>query len=445
MKDERIGTWNWDPAHFQRRSRREFLYIGLVGGIGLKLGDFFAMTARASAKEGKQLQAKAQSVINIFLPGGISAQESFDPKPFAPIEYRGPMDSIDTKIEGCRFGESLKQTAKIADRLTIIRSMTHGEAAHERGTHNMFTGYRPSPALQFPSFGSVVSHELGPRKNLPPYVCIPNQPNPYAGCGYLSTAFGPFSVGSDPNSKDFTVRDLNLPSGVTPEHFEKRKALLATVDNHFRTLEKSDALDAMDTFYQRAYGLISSKEAREAFNLGAESDSLKDDYGRTEAGQRMLLARRLVESGVRFVSLTAGGWDHHAKIKDGIEKNLVPFDKAFSALIRDLESRGLLDSTLVMVTSEFGRTPKINKDAGRDHYPRVFSVVLAGGGVKRGYVHGSSDATSTAPDENPLSVEDFATTIYNQIGIDAEKELMAPGDRPIEIVNGGKVVTEMLA
>lgn len=445
MNDKKIGTWNWDPAHFKRRSRREFLYVGLVGGLGLKLGDMFAMNARAQQKSGRKIAAKAQSIIHIFLPGGISAQESFDPKPFAPIEYRGPADSIPTKLEGVRFSEHLKHTAKIADKITVIRSMTHGEAAHERGTHNMFTGYRPSPALNYPSFGSVISHELGPRKNLPPYVCIPQQPNPYAGSGYLSSAFGPFSVGSDPNNKDFSVRDLSLPGGVTPEHFEKRKNLLATVDSHFRSLEKSDALDAMDTFYQRAYSLISSQEAREAFNLSAEPEKLRDEYGRTEAGQRMLLARRLVESGVRFVSMTTGGWDHHAGIKDAMAKGLPPVDQAYAALIRDLDQRGMLDNTLVMLTSEFGRTPKINKDAGRDHYPRVFSIVMAGGGFKRGHVYGTTDATATSPDENPLHVEDFAMTIYNQLGIDADKELMAPGDRPIEIVAGGKVVTDLLA
>ena len=440
-----VGTWRADPWHFRRASRRDFLRVGVLGGLGLSLGDFFTLRARAEQKTGVLKDGPAKSVINIFLPGGMAAQESFDPKPYSPIEYRGPLGSIDTALEGVRFGEHLKETAKVADKLVIVRSMTHGEAAHERGTHNMFTGYRPSPALQYPSMGSVVANQLGSRKNLPPYVCIPNLPNPYAGSGYLSSAFGPFSLGSDPAAKDFTVRDLTLPQGMTPEHFEQRKTMLAAVDKHFRTLEASDALDAMDSFYQRAYGLISSAEARAAFDLKAEPDALKDEYGRTEAGQRLLLARRLVEAGVRFVSLTTGGWDHHQKIKDGIENGLPPLDKAFAALIRDLTSRGLLDSTLVLITTEFGRTPKINKDAGRDHYPKVFSIVMAGGGLKKGLVYGASDATSSAPDSDPVHVEDFATTVYNQIGIPADMELMAPGNRPIEIVKGGEVLTDIIA
>jgi hypothetical protein len=323
--------------------------------------------------------------------------------------------------------------------------MTHGEAAHERGTHNMFTGYRPSPALQYPSMGSVVSHEFGPRNNLPPYVCVPSLPNPYAGSGYLSSAYGPFSLGADPSDKNFQVRDLNLPDGVDTARFSRRQTMLQTVDDHFRQLEKTDALDAMDSFYQRAYAMISSKEAREAFNVQAEPDAIKDEYGRNTAGMRMLMSRRLVEAGVRFVSMTYGSWDHHASLVNGFKNQMPPFDKALATLIIDLERRGLLDSTLVMVTTEFGRSPKVNKDNGRDHYPKVFSIALAGGGIKKGQIYGSSDATSIEPDRDPLNVADLATTIYNQLGIVADKELMAPGGRPIEIVDGGKVVNGLLA
>ena len=233
------------------------------------------------------------SLIHIFLPGGMAHQESWDPKPLAPIEYRGPLGTVDTKIPGIKFSQNLAQTAQIADKLTIVRGMTHGEAAHERGTHNMFTGYRPSPALSYPSFGSVISHEFGPRKNLPPYVCVPSMPNEFAGSGYLSSAYGPFSLGSDPADANFQVKDLVLPGGMSTERFAKSKTMLQSVDAHFRTLEKSDALDAMDTFYQRAYGLLSSAEAREAFNMKAEPDAIKDAYGRNPAGMRMLLARRL--------------------------------------------------------------------------------------------------------------------------------------------------------
>ena len=227
----------------------------------------------------------------------------------------------------------------------------------------------------------------------------------------------------------------NLPS---------RRSMLAAVDDHFRKLEKSDALDAMDSFYQRAYGLISSKQAREAFDVNNEPSSLKDMYGRNEAGMRMLMSRRLVEAGVRFVSMTYGGWDHHANIKAGFERQIHTFDQAYAALITDLDQRGLLASTLVMVTTEFGRTPKINKDNGRDHWPKVFSILLAGGGIKRGQIYGASDPTASEPYADPLTVADMATTMYNQLGINADKELLAPGNRPIEIVKDGKVVQDLL-
>lgn len=426
-------------------NRRDFVYAGLVGGLGLSMGDILKLQAESP----KQISAKAQSIIHIYLPGGAAAQETWDPHPNAPVEYRGPLKSIPTVIPGVHFSEHLTKTAKIADKLTIVRSMTHGEAAHERGTISMFTGYRPSPALEYPSFGSVVAHELKDRNNLPAYVCVPqkigNNGTDPADTGYLSKAYGPFSLGSDPASEGFKVRDLNLPDHITPERFEKRRSILDTVDSHFKYLESSDSLAAMDEFYQKAYAMISSPSAREAFNLNKESQKLRESYGLNQAGQRLLMARRLVESGVRFVSVTYGGWDMHTGIGKGIEKQLPAFDQAYSMLIKDLEQRGMLDSTLVLVSSEFGRTPKINKDAGRDHWPRVFSIVFAGGGFKKGYVYGSSDATGGDVEDKPLSVENMAATMYHQIGIDPDKALMAPGGRPSAIVKDGKVVEEMLA
>jgi hypothetical protein len=309
----------------------------------------------------------------------------------------------------------------------------------------MFTGYRPSPALVFPSMGSVVSHEFGPRNNLPPYICIPSQPTTYAGSGYLSSAFAPFSLGSDPANPGFTVQDLSLPGGVDNKRFTTRRTMLDAVNEHFSKKEKADGLEAMDTFYQRAYSLISSQKAREAFNINAEPAKIRDEYGRNAAGQRMLMARRLVAAGVRFVSLTYGGWDMHVSIKASMAGQMPEFDKAFATLIRDLDRNGLLDSTLIMVSSEFGRTPKVNGTAGRDHWPKVFSVVLAGGGVKRGFVYGSSDATASEPENDPLSVEDLAMTVYRQIGIDGTKKLMAPGDRPIDIVREGSIRKDLIA
>jgi hypothetical protein len=423
--------------------RRGFLTVGAIGGLGLTLGDLFRIQA-ARASDPAAKEAAATSVISIFLPGGFAQQETFDPKPHAPVEYRGPLGSIDTVLPGVRFGELLQHTAKVADKLAICRSLTHGEAAHERGTHNMFTGYRPSPALQYPSFGAVVSHELGSRENLPAYVCIPAQPNEFAGSGYLSPAYAGFSLGADPADPKFRVRDLNLPAGIDVARFEKRRRMLDVVNDHFRQKEQSDALDALDTFYQRAYGLISSTKAQEAFDMAREPDAIKDEYGRNQAGMRMLLARRLVESGVRFVTLTYGSWDHHDNIAGNMKTTMPAFDQGFAALVRDLERRGLLASTLVCVTTEFGRTPKINPTAGRDHWPKVFSIAMAGGGIKGGIVHGSSDATASEPEDDPLTIEDWATTVYDRLGIDARKELMAPGGRPVEIVDGGKVRSQLL-
>jgi uncharacterized protein (DUF1501 family) len=445
-KSTSVVTWRDDPAHF-RPSRREILQVGTIGALGLTLGDFFRLKTAAADDDtaGGPKEGTAKSVIHIFLPGGIAHQETWDPKPNAPIDYRGEMGSIDTKLSGVRFNELLKQTAQIADKITVCRSMTHGEAAHERGTQNMFTGYRPSPALVYPSFGSVVSHEFGPRENLPPYVCIPNLSAPDAGSGYLSSSYGPFSLGADPENRNFSVRDLNLPGGVDDARFASRRNLLEIVNQHFSSLEKSDKLTAMDTFYDRAYSLISSQKAREAFNIKAEPDALRNEYGRNAAGQRMLLARRLVESGVRFVTLTYGGWDHHAQVKNGMNQQLPAFDQGFAALIRDLDQRGLLDSTLVMVSSEFGRTPKVNRDAGRDHWPKVFSIVLAGGGIKKGSVYGSSDPTAAEPDTDPLALQDLSATLYQCLGINGEKRLMAPGNRPVRIVDNGKPRAELLA
>jgi uncharacterized protein (DUF1501 family) len=427
-------------------TRRGFLAVGALTGLGLTLADLFKIQqARAEQKNYDFIEAKAKSVIHIFLPGGIAHQETFDPKPYAPIEYRGELGSIPTKIPGEAFCETLPQTAQIADKITVIRSMSHGEAAHERGTHNMFTGSKPSPALVYPSMGSVISHEYGPRNNLPPYVCIPGQPTEFAGTGYLSSSFGPFSLGSDPASPNFTVRDLNLPGGIDMARFERRRSALEAVNDYFAKKEKADTLSAMDTFYDRAYSLISSQQAREAFNIAAEPEAVRNEYGRNDAGQRMLMARRLVAAGVRFVTLTYGGWDMHVNITAGMRGSMPAFDQAYAALIRDLDRMGLLKDTLVMVSSEFGRTPKINGTAGRDHWPKVFSVVLAGGGVKQGSIFGASNAVASEPEKDEIGPTDLATTLFYQMGIIADKELMAPGNRPIEIVDGGKVRKELLA
>ena len=296
-------------------NRRGFIQSGAVFGITLP--------ALLANQEGV---AKAKSLIHVYLPGGMATQEAWDPKPFSPLEYRGPFSAIDTNVTGLRFSETMKDMAKVADKITVIHSMTHGEAAHDRGTQNMFTGYKPSPALKYPSFGAVVSHELGARKDMPPYICIPKLPNPHANAGYLSPAYGPFGLGSDPASANFKVRDIALPDGISEERFLKRRSLLDIVDSGFNGAESSKQLEAMNSFYQDAYGMISSPEARAAFDINREGDNTKRKYGENSAGMRMLMARRLIESGVRLVTLTYGGWDHHNNILKSFKKNIEVFD-----------------------------------------------------------------------------------------------------------------------
>jgi hypothetical protein len=418
-------------------NRRSFIQSGAIGSLTLP--------QLLEAGGDNHLVAKAKSLIHVYLPGGMAHQESWDPKPYSPLEYRGPFSAINTTVDGLQFGEVMKDMAKIADKITVIHSMTHGEAAHDRGTQNMFTGFKPSPAINYPSFGTVVTHELGTRQSLPPYICIPTAPNPHAGTGYLSPAYGPFGLGSDPASTNFKVRDIALPDGISEDRFIRRRSLLDMVDDSFNATESSKQLEAMNSFYQDAYSMIASRHAREAFDISKEKDKTKRRYGENTAGMRMLMARRLVEAGVRLVTLTYGGWDHHNNIlKSFGDRNGPELDRALAALITDLDERGLLDDTLVMVTSEFGRTPKINTNAGRDHWPRVFSAVLAGGGIKRGYVHGASDATATQPEESPTTPADLAATIYNQLGVDIHKKLMASGGRPIDIVYNGDIIKDII-
>lgn len=427
-------------------ARRDFLRVGMLASLGITLGDFLRLRqAQADQKWYESKEGTAKGVIQIVLPGGMAHQESWDPKPEAPLEYRGPFGVAKTSLRGVVVNENFSRLAKLADRLTLIRSIAGKEADHGRASYAMFTGYRKSPAIEHPSLGAVVSHELGSRHNLPPYVAIPNA-NEYAGTGYLGSQFGPFGIGSDPGRSNYQVRDLMLPPGVDDHRFGTRQRIRSVVDEHFRSIaRKAEALGAMDEFYQRAYAMISSPAAREAFDIGQESAATKALYGANDAGLRFLLARRLIEAGVRFVTVAYGGWDHHAGIENAMRRQAPQLDQALAGLISDLDDRGMLDSTLVMVTSEFGRTPKINATAGRDHYPRVYSALLAGGGFRRGLVYGSSNSTASEPEEDPVRIEDVLATVYHQIGINSDKELMAPGARPIEIIDGGEVVKDLLA
>lgn len=447
MKMHSLCSGNHRNPFATSQSRRDFLHVGALAGLGITLPEMLKLQAAEQTLAMPAVESYkpvATSIIHIYLPGGMAQHESWDPKPFASPDYRGPFNPV-KGVTGEFVGEKFASIAKILDKITMIRSVTHGEAAHERGTHNMFTGYRPSPAIKFPSFGSIIAHEQGSRNNLPPYVVVPSIFAPEQGSGYMSSAFGPFALGSDPADGNFTVRDLAAPKDIDQKRFDRRRSLLSSVDEHFRTTEKSDGLAAMDKFYTAAYNLISSQQAREAFNLAAEPAKLRDEYGRNAAGQRFLLSRRLVEAGVRMVSVSFGSWDHHSNIKSSFESQAPQFDAAFARLIRDLDERGLLDTTLVLVSSEFGRTPKVNSTNGRDHYPRVFSVAMAGGGVKRGFVYGKSDALGGEPDENPVGPEDLARTMYRLLGINASKRIVVENVRPVDIVNGGKLLNDLIA
>lgn len=419
--------------------RRSVLRLG--SALGLTMPQLLALEDPAPAEDGAPAPAKA--VIQVFLGGGLAAQESFDPKPYSPLAYRGEGKARATRLDGVLFGQHLSRTAQIADKLCIVRSMSHGEAAHERGTHNMLTGWRPSPALVYPSLGSVVAHELGGQRALPPYVCVPNVPDPFAGSGFLSSSYAPFALGSNPASDRFKVRDLDAP--VEGERLARRQRMQQHVGRGFAEASDVDAVRAMDAFYERAAELLASEDAKRAFRIDEEPAQLRDRYGRHNPGQQLLLARRLVEAGVRYVTVGVGGFDHHQRIARGIQRSLPSVDQAFAALVQDLDERGLLDSTIVFLSTEFGRTPKINPDGGRDHWPKAFSIALAGGGFKRGHVHGATDPTGASVVERAVGPQDLARTLFTQLGIDPARELMAGGTRPVKIVKEGRVLRGLLA
>lgn len=442
--------------------RRDFIRVGSLSGLGLCLAD----ALRLQAAQGTDTlitpkSASAKGIIQIVCQGGIAAQESWNPKPEAPLEYRGPLGVVKTKLPGIVLSECMPEIAKVADKMTIIRSLVGKEADHGRAMYAMLTGHRMSPALIHPSIGSVVNHHYGSRNNLPGYIAIPSQADTSAGTGYLSPKYGAFSVGGDPAAGDnFQVRDLRLPNGIDDALFSQRRNLREIVNRQFDKLEADVApLETMDSFYQQAYTMISSEQVRNAFDLSQESEETKKAYGfgrflekgsygtsyGSMAGMRMLLARRLIEAGARFVSLNYGGWDTHTRIREDYQMRMPALDNGVAALINDLDQRGMLDDTLVWVTSEFGRSPKINASAGRDHFARVFATGLAGGGLKRGYVHGESDATSSEVKEDDLPLPDFHASIYHLMGIDANDRLMAPGGRPVGIIDGGKVEKKLFA
>lgn len=422
-------------------TRRDFLRIGALAGLGVSLPNYFALASSGNVND----KAKAKAAIFVRLGGGPSHLDTFDMKPGAPDTHRGEFNEIPTNVPGIRICEHLPKLAQCADKYTILRGVSHTLAAHELGTLYMNTGNRPLPSLQFPSYGAVVSKELGGAKDLPVYVAIPNQGN--NATGYLGVEYGPFETGSAPIAgKAMEIRGLSL-RGITIEEVDRRQNLVKRYDTAFGDVAKEDKLLAgMDQFGQRAYAMMRSPKAREAFDLAKESENITGLFGADPFSQSCLLAARLVESGVRFVTVQLGGWDTHNDNFNTLKNRLLPpLDAGLSGLFLALAAKGLLDSTTVFVTGEFGRTPKISARGGRDHYPRAMFCLLAGGGIQGGQVIGESDEKGEGPKERGITPDDVAATFYKTLGIDHTKEYHTPSGRPVMIVRYGKIIEELLA
>ncbi|MFL2870826.1 MAG: DUF1501 domain-containing protein [Pirellulaceae bacterium] len=430
-------------------SRRDFVRIGGLTAFGV--GPSALMAAQANSKQ--FAAGRAKSCILVWLAGGPSHIETFDPKPDAPEEVRGPLSSIATTLPGVPLCETLPATAAIMDRISIVRSVTSPLGEHNFGTHYMMTGYKPTPVLEYPAFGSTLAAVRAPEGVLPQHVAVPNFVGGVSGNGYLPTRTKPFGVGGDPRRPEFKVRDLDFYHGLDLTRLGRRKQMLNAFDQFERELDAASTAPK-NSELERAFNLIASKDAKAAFELSAESAETRQRYGMGDAiGQSCLLARRLVEHGVPFVTVNNSGWDTHQNIVQLKERfpgdknaKALAFDRAFSALVTDLDERHMLDSTLVIAMGEFGRTPKINVNGGRDHWPNVFSVALAGGGIKRGYVHGSSDTLAEYPADNAVTPADLAATIYSLLGINPAHELHTNDGRPVRVAHDtANVISELIS
>lgn len=419
-------------------SRRDVLKVGSLSAFGVSLPEFLRARAAQAGTKG----TRDVNCILLFMNGGPSHMDTWDPKPEAPVEYRGEFSAISTNVDGMQISEHLPRMASVADKFSIIRSLTSPEASHERACHYMLTGYRVLPTIEYPAYGSVMLREKGFKTTVPPYIAIP-QTLRGGTPGYMGTVYQPFSIGDPGAQGKFNVRDVSSP--VPPDRMQQRANLLKEQDARFRQNDPDKILGALDEFYQRAYDLVNSPQAKKAFDLSQESESLKDRYGRNSTGMSCLLARRLVEAGARFVTVSQGGWDTHGNNFKSLRERLLPtLDGAMSTLISDLSERGMLDNTLVLWMGEFGRTPKVNKTAGRDHWSRCQSVVFAGGGSRGGQVIGKSDATASLPADRPVAPHDMAATIYELLGIDGATTYQTTTNRPIRVVDQGQVVRELV-
>jgi hypothetical protein len=428
-------------------TRRDCLRLGLGALIGGGLVDALRLRGEAALPG-----ARPTSCILIWMDGGPSHYETFDPKPGAPAEIRGKFDPIATRIPGVQFARPMERLAAIADKLAIVRSIRHDQGNHGAGNHYMMTGAPPripvgcGAFVSFhPSLGSVAAHERGATGGLPPYFAIPSMTRS-GGPNFLGAKYAPFVVPDNPNSAGFRVRDVLPPAGLDDLRVERRRDLRTRLDRLRRIADKAagDPAVALDAYYEQGYDLMASRDAQRAFDIDREDPRTRDRYGRNAFGQRCLLARRLVEAGVPFVTLNEGGWDHHTALFDAFEKRMPAFEGSIAALIEDLDGRGLLDSTLVVALGEFGRTPKINKDGGRDHWSNAMSVLFAGCGTPGGQVVGATDPRGYAACERILSPENFAATVYTKLGIDPARILYTPSGRPTHLVSDPTPIRELM-
>ena len=424
-------------------ARRDFIRVGAITGFGLgfSLQNFLAH----AASEAAPLKGKAKAAIFVRLGGGPSHMDTFDLKPNAPETHRGEFKPIATNVPGMEISEHLPKLAKCADKFAILRGVSHTLAAHELGSLYMGTGNRPLPSLHFPCFGSVVSKELGGSPELPAFVAVPSQGN--NPTGYLGVEYGPFDTGASPQAgKAMEIRGLAL-RGVTMEDVDRRQNLVNRYDKAFGDFAKEDKILAgMDEFGRKAYAMMRSSKAREAFDLSKESSNMTSLFGNEQFSQSCLLAARLVENGVKFVTLNLGGWDTHADNFNSLKNKQLPqLDAGLSGLFQSLALKGLLDSTVVSVTGDFGRTPKVNPRGGRDHYPRAMFTLLAGGGIKMGQVVGASDEKGEGPKDQGIAPDDIAATFYAALGIDPKKEYKTPSGRPVMITRYGTPIKQLLA
>jgi hypothetical protein len=424
-------------------SRRSFLRVGGLAALGLSLPSALRLLAEAPAAK------PLSNCILLWMQGGPSHIDTFDPKPDAPAEVRGEFSTIPTTLPGVRFAEHLPHLARLTDRYSVVRGHDPRNGSHGVADHLMMSGRPFNASLAFPCFGSVVAKERGYRDGMLPFVQLgKNIDRRFNGgvAGFLGDTFNPFEVVEDPSSAAFKVRDLSLPGEDDRKRLERRVGVLRELDRYQDSVERSaPAVQARDTFYEKAHGLVTSPAAKRAFDIAREPDRLRDRYGRNPFGQSCLLARRLIESGVQFVTVTDGGWDTHTDNFKSLKTRLLPrLDAGFSALLSDLHDRGLLDKTLVVWFGDFGRTPKVNPSAGRDHWASAGVACFAGGGSKAGQVVGATNALGEFVTDSPATPQDLAATIYHVLGVPLHTWYKTPDGRPIELVPEGKPIRQLV-